>query len=90
MEIFKIVREKICELYSLEVEEVTESTRIVEDIHADSLDLIDLALNIEETFNIVIPDEQLESMSTIGDVVNFIKTAKEKEILKEVSVGQTI
>lgn len=90
MGIFEIVREKVCELYSLEEKEVTGSTRIVEDIHADSLDLIDLALNIEETFNITIPDEQLENMSTIGDVVNFIRLAKEKDIVEEVSVEQII
>ncbi|MBB1553729.1 MAG: acyl carrier protein, partial [Clostridiales bacterium] len=45
----------------------------IDDLGADSLDIVDLIMNLEETFNIEIPDSDAEKVATVGDVVDYIK-----------------
>ena len=54
------------------VTEVTLNKRLKEDLKADSLDLVELMMNLEEQYHITIADEDLVKMQTIGDVVNYI------------------
>lgn len=54
------------------VAEVTVAKRLKEDLNADSLDLVELMMNLEEQYHITIADEDLVKMQTIGDVVNYI------------------
>ena len=58
--------------------QITADTRIIEDLGADSLDLVDMLTIIEDDFNIVIPDEAAMNMRTVGDVVNFMQKASEQ------------
>ena len=70
--------EKIKALLSEELgvnaEEITAETSFKEDLGADSLDLFELVTNLEEEYNIEIPAEQLEEMTTVGKVIDYLKS----------------
>lgn len=53
--------------------EITESTSFKDDLHADSLDLFELVMGIEEEFGFKIPSEDLDKIATVGDVINYLK-----------------
>lgn len=55
-------------------EEITAETSFKEDLGADSLDLFELVTNLEEEYNIEIPAEQLEEMTTVGKVIDYLKS----------------
>lgn len=71
-EIFNKLKEIIVEQLGVEEEKVTMEATFVDDLSADSLDIVELVMNIEETFNIEIPDEAAEKIVTVEDVVNYI------------------
>lgn len=54
--------------------EVTESTDIMEDLGADSLDIVELMMTVEEEFDITIDESDARSFKTVGDVVNYIES----------------
>ena len=54
-------------------EEMTMDTKIAEDLEADSLDVVELLMSIEDEFEVEIPDEEIENLKTIGDVVEYIQ-----------------
>ncbi len=62
------------EQLNVEGMEITESTSFKEDMDADSLDLFDLAMAIEEEFGIEIPSEDLGNITTVGSVVEYLKS----------------
>ena len=72
--------EKIIEITAdtlgAEVEGITESTSFTEDLHADSLDLFELALALEEEFGVEIPSEDLEQITTIGAAAAYLEEHK--------------
>ena len=53
---------------------MTMETRIAEDLGADSLDVVELLMSIEDEFEVEIPDEEIENLKTIGDVVEYIQS----------------
>ncbi|MGN0613904.1 MAG: acyl carrier protein [Porcipelethomonas sp.] len=63
----------------LDVEEsaVTAEASITEDLGADSLDVVDLVMSIEEEFDIEIPDDAVENIKTVGDIVKYIESHQE-------------
>lgn len=69
--------EKICELladkFDANAEDMTMDTKIKDDLNADSLDVVELMMDLEENFGITISDEEAANMSTIGDIVNYIE-----------------
>ena len=67
--IIEIIEEQL----SVEGMEITEKTRFKEDLSADSLDLFELAMAIEEAFEIEIPSEVLEKVTTVGSVIEYLK-----------------
>jgi len=67
------IKEIIEEQLNVEGMEITENTRFKEDMNADSLDLFELAMAIEEEFSIEIPSEDLEKVTTVGSVVEYLK-----------------
>lgn len=71
--IFEKVREIICEQFDVDEENVTLDTDLREDLDADSLDLVDLVMSFEDEFKIEVPDEAIESVKTVGDIVKFIE-----------------
>ena len=76
----KIMLEKVKEIVaeSLNVEESTlsETTYFKEDLGADSLDLFQMVMAFEEAFEVEIPSEDLEQITTVGDVVKYIESHK--------------
>lgn len=70
---FEKIRDIICEVLSVEPEEVTLSTNIVDDLGADSLDVFQIVMAIEEEYDIEIPQEETEKIKTVGDAVEAIK-----------------
>lgn len=53
--------------------EITEATRFKEDLEADSLDLFEMVMALEDEFGIEIPSEDLEQLATVGDVMEYLK-----------------
>ncbi|MBQ3499628.1 MAG: acyl carrier protein [Clostridia bacterium] len=70
---FEQVREIICKQLELEESDVTMETNIKDDLGADSLDLVDLAISLEDEFEVEVPDNALEKFETVGDIVRFIE-----------------
>ena len=66
------IKSIISEQFSIPAEDITEDTVILEDLDADSLDLIDLAMSLEDCFEVEVPDEELENFKTVGDIVKYI------------------
>lgn len=66
------VREMIAKQLNLNVEKVTLESKIIEDLGADSLDMIEMLMSLEEEFKISVPDEEAEHLVTVGDVAKFI------------------
>ena len=69
---FEKIRAMICEQYEIDEDEVTPETAL-EDLNFDSLDMIEIAMDIEDEFNVEVPDEVLEKFVTIGDIVEFLE-----------------
>jgi len=73
MDIMKELKEIIIEKLSVTEDQITEEARFQEDLGADSLDVVELVMAIEEKFDIEVPDEDAEKIRTVGDAVNYIK-----------------
>lgn len=73
-EIFDKVKEVIVEQLNVEEEDVIEDASFVDDLGADSLDIVELVMALEESFGVSIPDEDAEGIKTVGDAVNYIST----------------
>ncbi|MBL8067483.1 MAG: acyl carrier protein [Armatimonadetes bacterium] len=72
-EVFERVRKVICEQLSVTESEVAEDKRFQEDLNADSLDVVELIMALEEEFGIEIPDDDVANMKTVGDVTSYIE-----------------
>lgn len=75
--VFDKIRDIIVEQLDVEEDKVTAEASITEDLGADSLDVVDLVMSIEESFDIEIPDEEVENIKTVGDIVKFIEAKTE-------------
>lgn len=67
------MKEIIAEQLSVEEETVTESSSFKEDLGADSLDLFELVMALEDEYSIEIPSDDLQNLLTVGDVMNYLK-----------------
>ena len=72
MAVLDNVKELISKQLNKPVEEITEDKEIVKDLGADSLDVVEMLMNLEETYSVSIPDEDAMSIKTVGDVVKVI------------------
>lgn len=75
---FEEVRKLIAEQMHIDVNNITEDKRIVEDLGADSLDTVEMLMTLEDNFGIVIPDEEAVNLKTVGDIVKYIEVTKSK------------
>ncbi len=76
MAIFDDVKEVVVEQLNVNPDEVKMESKFVEDLGADSLDVVELVMALEEKFNIEIPDDQAEKIQTVGDAVKYIEENK--------------
>ncbi len=73
MEEFERVKSVIVDQLGVDEEAVTMEASFVDDLGADSLDIVELIMGLEGEFDLEIPDDQAEKISTVGDAVNYIK-----------------
>ena len=73
------VIELVCERLGVNKEQVTRQTSFVEDVGADSLDIVELVMGLEEEFGINIPDDQAEKIKTVGEAIDYIEREKAKQ-----------
>ena len=71
--VFEKIREILCEQFELDEDRVTMDSNLISDLGADSLDVIDLAMSIEDEFDIEVPDDEIEKIKTVGDIVKFVE-----------------
>ena len=71
--IFEKVREIIVDQLGVEEDEVAIESSFIDDLGADSLDIVELIMALEEEFDLEIPDEEAEKITTVSDVVEYIK-----------------
>ena len=71
------VKEIVADELSVDASIVTPQARFVEDLGADSLDVVELVMRFEEEFEIEIPDEDAEKITTVGDAVSYIEKKSE-------------
>lgn len=75
MDVFEKVKEIMAEQLEVDIDSITLDTSFASDLEADSLDIVELIMAIEEEFDIEIPDEEAEKISTVQDAVNYIQDA---------------
>ena len=71
-EIFERVRTMLAEQLEIDEDRITMDSNIMEDFDADSLDVVDMVMSLEDEFGIEVPDDAIETLRTVGDVVNFV------------------
>jgi len=71
--VFERVKKIIVEQLGVEEDEVTMEASFIDDLGADSLDIVELIMAFEEEFELEIPDEDAEKIRTVGDAVNYIQ-----------------
>jgi acyl carrier protein len=76
MSVEQRVREIVAEQLERDVNEVTNTASFIEDLGADSLDIVEMVMKMEEEFGIEIPDEEAEKIKTVNDVIQYITTHK--------------
>lgn len=70
------VKSIVSEQLDAPADDVNLESSFVDDLKADSLDIVELVMALEDEFDIKIPDEDYEKIKTVGDVINYIETAK--------------
>jgi acyl carrier protein len=74
--VFEKIRAILAEQLDIAADEITMESNIAEDLGADSLDVVDLIMSIEDEFDLEVPDTEVENIKTVCDVVNYIESAK--------------
>ncbi len=67
------VKEIIVEQLGVDASEVTEGAKFIDDLGADSLDTVELVMAFEEEFDVEIPDEEAEKLTTVGNAINYLE-----------------
>ncbi|HIX98921.1 acyl carrier protein [Faecalicatena contorta] len=70
------IKEMVADSLGVDAETITEETSFKEDLGADSLDLFELVMALEEEYDVEIPTEDLEQIATVGDVISYIESHK--------------
>jgi acyl carrier protein len=71
-EVLSAIQDVASEVLSVDPDQVTEAARFKEDLDADSLDLVELVMALEENFDISVPEEDLEGVATVGQAVDLV------------------
>jgi acyl carrier protein len=76
MSVEQRVKEIIADQLGVDIEQIKPESRFVDDLGADSLDVVELIMAFEEEFGVEIPDEDAEKIATVGDVLKYIEEKK--------------
>ena len=71
--VFEKVKAILSEQFDVEEDSITLESSITEDLGADSLDVVDLLMSIEDEFEVEVPDTEVENIKTVGDLVKYIE-----------------
>ncbi|MCI5729302.1 MAG: acyl carrier protein [Clostridia bacterium] len=71
--VFEKVKAILSEQFDVEEDSITLESSITEDLGADSLDVVDLLMSIEDEFEVEVPDSEVENIKTVGDLVKYIE-----------------
>ncbi len=71
--VLETIKEILSQQFEVEEDEITVETTLADDLGADSLDVVDLLMSIEDEFNVEIPDEEVENIKTVGSLVEYIE-----------------
>ena len=71
--VFDTVKNLISEQLDVKADDITEASNIQDNLGADSLDVVDLVMALEDEFDVEIPEDQVENIKTVGDIVKFIE-----------------
>ena len=74
--IFERIKQMIIEELSVPEEKITMQARLAEDLGADSIDAVELIMNIEDEFSIQVSDEEAQNIKTVGDLVKYVEAVK--------------
>lgn len=67
------VKEILCEQFDVEEDAITPDSNLADDLGADSLDVVDLLMSIEDEFEVEVPDSEVENLRTVGALVKYIE-----------------
>lgn len=74
--VFEKIKSLIVEELNVSEDKITLEARLAEDLGADSIDAVELIMNIEEAFNIQVSDEEAQGIKTVGDLVRYVEALK--------------
>jgi acyl carrier protein len=72
------IKEVVAKKFKVQLEKVSVTTRLREDLNVDSLDAVELIMELEDTFTVKISDDEAQKLKTIGDIVTFIEPKVKK------------
>lgn len=72
---FEKVREIIAKQLDVDPAAITMESKLIDDLKADSLDIVELIMDLEQEFNVEIPDEELPKVQTVSDIVGYLTNA---------------
>ena len=74
--VFEKVKKILSEQFGVEEDTITLETSLIDDLDADSLDVVDLLMSIDDEFEVGVPDEEVENIKTVDDLVKYIENHK--------------
>ncbi len=73
MDTFEKISQMLADQLSIDVDKIEMDSDILEDFEADSLDIVDMVMSLEDEFGLEVPDEDVENLHTVGDVVRYVE-----------------
>ena len=83
MDTFEKIRALLAEQLDIDPAKITMESDIMSDFEADSLDIVDMVMTLEDEFGIEVPDDAIENLRTVGDVVEFVDSHKLITVLQK-------
>lgn len=72
------VKKLLAEQLNFDVEKITEKSKVIDDLGADSLDVVEMLMTLEDEFNVTVSDEESVNLKTVGDIVKLIDSKLKK------------
>lgn len=73
MEMLEAIKDILSKQLRVDINNITEDTRIVDDLGADSLDVVEMLMTIEQDYGVIVPDDVIATFKTVGDVARYIE-----------------